>query len=800
MLTYMNTTLSPEERAKALLADMDLTEKVRQLGCTLVLPMLPFEYQDIRGGIGASIVMGSQDNAADIRKTQQYIMDQSPHHIPALFHNEALAGVSAVLGGHQYPISVSLGATFDPSIVEEMCDITRKQMLSIGIRHALSPVCDLARDLRWGRVNECYGNDPTLSAAMTVAFVKGLQGKDLRDGVAATGKHFLGYSQTEGGMNMHKVMADNREIREQFAKPFEAAIQLAGLKTVMNSYSAINGKLVVGNREILTDLLRGELGFDGMVVSDYTSIPQLIDPARVAQTPTEAGILALKAGLDVECPSRTCYGDGLEQAVRDGILDESYVDTAVLRVLTLKFALGLFENPFPREEMLEEAMAAEPGQTGSYHAAQKCMTLMKNEDILPLTDTKKKIAVIGPTGNCLRMMFSHYTAVAGSEMMANLATEGDTQQGYDLTGLFSSIRDMSDEDAGANLNDMMMGNANADKYVFDDTIRALYPKARTIFEALKEKYDCVRFEEGCDYHGDDASHIPDAVALASESDVVILCVGGKNGIGNSATTGEGVDSCTLDLPGCQEQLMRDVFAVNPNMVIVHTDARPLVSEWAYANVPAILEGWLPNTYGGNAIADVLAGDYNPGGRTPVDVPRSVGHLPVYHYQQNGSSSVRDVHIIKTGYANGNSTVLAPFGYGLSYTSFAYSDATMESDPEGNLTVSVTVTNTGTREGDEVVQLYGSDLYASMIRPVHELVGFRRVTLMPGQRKQLTFKFNIDILSFTNEQGKWLCEAGDFRFVLGSHSDDNRAEFTYHLDQTRWINANKRCFFAETFCD
>ncbi len=797
MSNYLNPALSPAERAKDLLSQMDLTEKVRQLGCTMVLPMLPLEYQDIRGGIGASIAMGSQDNAKDIRQTQEYIIENSPHHIPALFHCEALAGTVACPGAHQYPISIGLGATFDPELVTEMCEFTRRQMVANGIRHALSPVADLARDLRWGRTNECYGNDPTLSAAMTVAFVKGLQGEDLRDGVAACGKHFLAYSQTEGGMNMHKVMVEPKEIREQFAKPFEAAINLANLKTIMNSYSTVGSKPVAGSREILTDLLRGELGFDGVVVSDYTAIPQLIDPYRIAETPVEAGMQSLKAGLDIECPSRLCYGDELEQAVRDGKLDESYVDTAVLRILTLKFELGLFENPYPREEMLETAMAAEPAQTGSYHAAQKTMTLMKNEGILPIVDKGKRIAVIGPTGDCLRMMYSHYTAVASSEMLANLATQGDTQQGYDLTGLLSSIQSSENTEGSNDLASLTQGKEDADKHVVDDMVRGFYPKARTIFEALKERFDSVRFEEGCDYRGTDDSHIPAAAALAKDSDIVILCVGGKNGIGNSASSGEGVDTCTLDLPGMQEQLMRAVFAANPNCIIVHTDCRPLVSEWAYENIPAILEAWLPNTYGGNAIADVLTGKYNPGGRTPVDVPRSVGHLPVYHYQQNGSSAMHCKPLNKTGYVYSSSSVLAPFGWGLSYTTFEYSDGKMESDESGNVTISVTVRNTGDRDGDEVVQLYGSDLYASIVRPVHELVGFRRVNLKAGQSKVVTFRFNINILSFVNDEGQWVCEAGNFRFVVGSHSEDERAAFSYHLAETIQVNPNKRCFYAES---
>lgn len=295
------------------------------------------------------------------------------------------------------------------------------------------------------------------------------------------------------------------------------------------------------------------------------------------------------------------------------------------------------------------------------------------------------------------MMFSHYTAVANLEMMANLSTEGDTQQGFDLTGLLAGMTDTGKTDEGGF--DQLMGQANAkditDKYVLDGLIRQKYPKAKTIFEALAEKFASVSFVEGCDYKGADDSGIPAAAELAKQADVVILCVSGKNGIGRSATSGEGIDSCTLELPGCQETLMRRVFEANPNMVIVHTDARPLISPWAYAHVPAILEGQLPNTYGGNAIADVLCGDYNLAGRTPVDVPRSVGHLPVYHNQQRGSSSVHDRHLIETGYIDGDTSVLALFGYGLSYTAFSYSGAELHADEHGNTVIRVRIKNTGT---------------------------------------------------------------------------------------------------------
>ncbi len=793
MEKYMDLNLSARERAKDLLSKMDTEEKLRQLGCTMIIPGIPLERQDLNRGIGVSIVMTGEEPEKHIKKAQEYIMEQSPHHIPALFHGEALVGPVSVFGGIVYPISIGLGATFEPEILQEMSDGTRKQMLAIGVRHGLSPVADLGRDLRWGRLNETYGTDPVLSAQMTVSFVRGLQGENLCDGVAATGKHFIGYSQTEGGLNCHKTMVSRRELREQFAKPFEAAIREAGLKSVMNSYSAIDGQPVCANKEILTDLLRDDLGFDGPVISDYGSIGQLIDLYKITSDPIEAGICCMEAGLDIECPSRVGYGDGILTALEDGRLSMDTLDQAVLRVLTLKFELGLFENPFPRENMLPEALDNTYYNEKSLEAARKSITMVKNEGLLPITDSKKKILVIGPAGNCMRMLFSHYTAISSLEMMLSFSQEGDTQQGYNIGEL---LQQEEDSDAMAGLTNFVTCDETVgDKHMVDEMIKNFYPTCKTTYEAIQSIYENADFVEGCDYKGNDGSHIQEAVEAAKNADIVIAAVGGKNGLGLTSTSGEGVDTATLKLPGLQEKLLKEVFDVNQNMVIVHTDAAPLVSEWAYENVPAILEAWLPNAFGGIAIADVISGKYNPAGRTPVDVPRGVGHLPMYHCQANGSSSTKNRNVIPTGYIDSEASALAPFGFGLSYTSFEYSDAALDMDADGNVKIKVKIKNVGTLDGDEVVQLYGSDLYASMIRPIHELIGFKRVHLKAGESTQICFAFHIDFFSFLDRSEEWLLEAGDFRFVLGGHSDDERCVLTCKWPKTMKVDYTKRCLYA-----
>ena len=336
----------------------------------------------------------------------------------------------------------------------------------------------------------------------------------------------------------------------------------------------------------------------------------------------------------------------------------------------------------------------------------------------------------------------------------------------------------------------------ADKHLLDPMIRQMYPGAKSTLEALRGIFESVEFVEGCDYKGDDASHIPEAVEAAKMADIVIMAVGGKNGLGGSCTTGEGVDSSSLDLMGCQEQLMREVFAANPNRVIVHTDGRPLCSEWAYENVPAIIEGWLPATYGGTAIAEVISGKYNPAGRTPITVARSAGHLPVYHYQNNGSSAAYDKGLINTGYINGESGPLAPFGYGLSYTEFSYRDFTVSKEEDGTVTASVIVKNIGDADGEEVVQLYGKDLHASIIRPRQELIGFARVALKKNKSKRVTFRFNLNQLAFEDASYRWILEKGSFEFFVGSHSDDKRHSAVIEQNSTLPVNPRERSFYAD----
>lgn len=500
------------QRAAALLKELSLEEKVRQLGCTmLVSEDTDLTAKDLSGGIGEIALLDICEEpealAARLRDVQQYVMEHSPHRIPALFHCEALGG-PVVPHTVLYPNSIGLGATFDTALVRDMANTIRTQMRAMGILHALSPVLDVAKDLRWGRVNETYGGDPTLSAAMSCAFVQGLQGDDLSTGVAATAKHFLGYSQTVGGLNLTRTQADARELREVFAKPFEAAIRKAGIRTVMNSYSEWEGRPVCASRKLLTDLLRSELSFDGLVVSDYRSVQRLLDDIlATADDITDAALQCLTAGLDMELPDRLGYADGMTHAFAEGKVDISYLDRAVLRVLTLKFELGLFDEPYPQWQQYH-ADAFAPTAAAEQRATRESIVLTKNEgNTLPLTDRSIKLAVIGPGASSLRLLYGGYTQPSMLEM-------------------FQVVQDSS---AMAGVGDKSTAKP-VRKYDLAATDREIHksrPEAKTIFEALQELYPNCTYTQGCDYLDPTQTDFAAALAAAESADAVILCLSGK---------------------------------------------------------------------------------------------------------------------------------------------------------------------------------------------------------------------------------------------------------------------------------
>lgn len=783
MEKYLNSTLSPRERAQDLLEKLTLEEKVNQIACKMIpMPVGPVEEMiPFLNGIGEIAVMGGKDtpleHAKAIRRIQERVMESSRFKIPAIVHCEALSG-PAFPGSATFPTSISLGATFDPEIVRDMGDRIRNQMFSVGVRQALSPVLDVSRDMRWGRINETYGNDPTLVSEMSCAFVEGIQGDDHKTGIAATAKHFLGYSTTEGGINMARTAVSHRDLRHVYAKPFEAAIRKSGILSVMNSYAEWEGRPICASRKILNDLLRDDLGFDGLVVSDYMSVERLVNNFHVADNFEEAAAQCLKAGLDVECPNSSTYNENLIAAVEKGLVEEKYVDISCLRCLELKFKLGLFENPYPAaENVIEEVFNNPEDNKKSLEASRKAMTLVKNEGLLPIKNKTAKIVVIGPTGNSLRKMWSTYTALAFEEM---------------ISGMSGNMAGIDSSDAG----EALFGSGDHPE-VIEPLARKRYPQAKTIFEALNQKYPNVQYIQGCDYQNPEDKNIEAAVEAAKKADIVILTVGGKNGYGPGATNGEGIDSASVRLPGAQEELLEAVGAANPNFVVVHTDAKPLVSPFAYEHANAILESWLCCTYAGQAIAETISGENNPGGRLQQDVPYSDGIL-TFHYQNNASHYKTLQSLGGTAYSDCTQVTARPFGYGLSYTSFEYSNVNIKISDEKIpvITISADVTNTGLCDGDDVIQLYGKDVKSSVIRPYKELLGFKRLHLKTGETQTIEFIFKLDIMAFEDEDKQWICEKGDYLFYVAENSDDESHALEYLLEETIAIDKAQRDFFAD----
>lgn len=783
---YQDVSLSVDERVKDLMGRMTIEQKAQQLTCSMVTGMP--DAKNFKNGIGEIIIFAglppAKDVAALVRMAQDMIMEQTEYRIPALVHAEALSG-PMVSECAVFPTSISLGAAFSPEIVKDMGDRIREQMVNIGIRQALSPVFDLVRDFRWGRTSEDYGSDPTLVSEMACAYVSGLQGADLRKGVAATAKHFIGYSMTEGGINGTRAQTDWRDIRENFAKPFEAAIRKTDLKAVMNSYSEYDGELICGSKRILTDLLRDDLGFQGVVVSDYTSIENMVEKCPIEENATDAGIHCLKAGLDVELPNPYGYGETLANAVKNNEVEEKYVDRAVERLLRLKFELGLFEKPYGDFVEIDNT----ENDVRSKTASEKVITLTKNNGILPIKDKDTKIAVIGPTGNNLIMLNGSYSYPANEEMfLAIMSTGMAGMEGVDIEGdTFVVCEEKTNQ-----LPDFSK--------TVDEHIRAQHAGVKTIYEAIKELYPAATYTKGCHIVKEEIE-IEAAAAAAREADVVLMTVGGKIGMMVECTAGEGRDNVDITLPGMQAKLIQEVYKANPKMVIVHTDNKPLVDSFAYENVPAIIEAWLPGIYGGNAIADTVAGINNPGGKLPVDVPRHVGQTPVYFYQHTGCRSDAGLRSINPdGYGTMTCASQLPFGYGLSYTKFAYTGGNLsvkEEDGMPVVKVMIDVENIGDMDGDEVVQLYGTDCAASIIRPQKELIGFQRVSLKAGEKKSVSFRFRIDQMAFTNIEKKWVVEKGNFHFYIGKGCNDPVYEADYFQPETLFIDYTKRDFFAET---
>ncbi|MDE0700980.1 MAG: glycoside hydrolase family 3 C-terminal domain-containing protein [Acidimicrobiaceae bacterium] len=764
--TYKDPTASINERVADLLERMTLQEKVAQLGAVWVTSLVVDERFDpdqaaevLSDGIGqvtrigASTGLLANESAQLANSIQKVLVENTRLGIPGVIHEEGVGGFLH-RGATTFPQGLGLAATWNTSLIAEVARVIRTQMLAVGARHNLSPVLDVARDPRWGRVEETYGESPELCGQMGVAYVKAMQTDNLADGVICTGKHFLGYAYSLGGRNHAPVHLGGRELREVYAAPFAAAIREAGLASMMNSYSSIDGVPVAASREILTDLLRGELGFDGTVVADYFAVMQLFLNHKTSEDAQGAAVAALGAGLDIELPALDCY-QHIGAAVSEGLFDEALVDESCARVLAQKIALGLFENPYVDADAALTVFDTAEQRRLARRAAAEGVVLLKNDGVLPLDPSVARVAMIGPHCDDQRLLQGDYHYPAHleiiyqgriAEVAEQLAGIGAPTQG-DGTGT-----DQLPEASGA--------FAPGPHYTPHVTPLA------GLRSALSETE--VAYSLGCADSGDDTSGIAAAVQAAAAADVAVVCVGARSGLVMDSTVGEARDVTDLDLPGVQSQLVAEVAATGTPTVVVVISGRVHTLEAEAESANAVLWSILPGEEGGNAIADVLTGAVNPAGRLPVTMPKHVGQVPLHHDMRNRG----DRSEFYGDYVDRDVAALYWFGHGLSYTSFSYGEPEVQPGSTTSPTlVSVAVTNTGDRDGDEVVQLYATDDVASVARPLRELIGFARIGIAAGDTRTVTFTVDPSRLAFHGVNMDLITEPGTFTFHIGRSSFD-----------------------------
>ena len=750
-----------ETKVKDLLQRMTLEEKVAQLGSaackldSIASPSLlengKFSKQkaeqilaqgigQITRLMGGTTVLRNPREAAEIaNEIQRFLVEETRLGIPATIHEECLSGYM-VYGGTTFPQAVGLASTWDPKLVQRITATIRRQMRSVGAHQGLSPVLDIARDPRWGRSEETFGEDPYLVATMGVAYVKGLQGDNLGSGVIATPKHFAAHSFSEGGRNCAPVHVPPRELREVFMFPFEAVVKEAKAYSLMNAYHDIDGVPCAASHELLTEVLREEWGFEGFVVSDYWAIERLQTVHHVASDEKDAAVQALEAGIDLELPTTNYYGKPLIQAVKEELVSEATLDKAVSRILRAKFVLGLFDNPYVDVKEVPEVLDTTENRALALEAARESIVLLKNDGVLPLDKKAKTIAVVGPSADSTR----------------------------NLNGDYSYVAHMRCE---------------------EDTVPTV-----SILQGIKNKVSqktSVRYAKGCDISGTSTEGFEEALEAGRKSDVIVAVVGEKSGLWGTDVSGEFRDRASLELPGAQEDLVKALCELGKPVIVVFVNGRPLSTVWIAKNCPAVVEAWLPGEEGGNAVAEVLFGDCNPSGKLPVSIPQDVGQVPVNYSRR--PSSFGD-------YVFGNSKPLFPFGHGLSYTKFEYSSLAIKPEnvgPAGMVEVNFDVKDVGSREGDEVVQLYVRDEVASVTRPIKELKGFARIRLGPSEKRTVTFRLSTDQLAFYDRHMRLVVEPGIFTVMVGSSSEDLRLTGSFKVIGDVKVLPSRDVFFSET---
>ncbi|MFO8006540.1 MAG: glycoside hydrolase family 3 N-terminal domain-containing protein [Candidatus Brocadiia bacterium] len=705
---YRDANLSTEERVDDLLARMTLQEKIGQL--TQIHTQDDPEPWLRERHVGSFLfVLGEEANRL------QKIAEQSRLGIPVIFGIDAIHGHGFWPGATVFPTQLALSCSWDPELVEEAGRVTAKEVRPTGPHWTFSPVCGTVRDLRWGRVDETFGEDPYLNGVLAAALVRGYQGEERSDPerILACAKHYAGYSETEGGRDASEANLSQRRLLSCFLPPFRAAVE-AGCATIMTAYQAIDGVPATADHWLMTEVLRDQWGFEGFVVTDYDNVGRMHWQQKVCPTMEDAAAAAVQAGNDMMMGTPDFYAAGLD-AVSEGRLAEADVDRACRRVLRMKFEMGLFdEHRYADLEKADRVCGCAEHRQFAREAARRTMVLLKNEgDLLPLGDELKRVAVIGPN-----------------------ADNPEAQLGDWSTGCTPNHPETHPR----------------------ETVVTPLDGLRARLES-----DCtVEYARGCAVREPEDEDIAAAVEVARRAEVAIVVLGD-----DTSLNGEQRDRATLELTGAQERLLREVHATGTPTVLVLISGKPLCINWAAENVPAIIAAHNPGMEGGNALADLLFGDCNPCGKLTVSWPRHVGQQPVFYNQVPGWHTDH--------YADMTAEPLFPFGHGLSYTRYEYHEPKVdpvELRPGETLAVEVDVENTGSRAGIEIVQLYVNDLYSSVTTPQRELKAFSRVELEAGERKTVRLEVPVERLALVNPDLERVVEPGEFELMIGPSSRDD----------------------------
>ncbi|MES2373353.1 MAG: glycoside hydrolase family 3 N-terminal domain-containing protein [Bacteroidota bacterium] len=723
---YKNPKAPVELRIKDLLGRMTLQEKIAQMqdlsfseicnADTIDPAKMHTFLKGLSFGVGEGMKITAEQYGIDTYKLQQYLLEKTRLGIPMLTSAEALHGCVHP-GATIYPQAIALGSTFNPSLVNKMTKAISKELKVQGTSQVLSPDLDLARELRWGRVEETYGEDPYLTGRMGVAFIKGFN----ENNIICTPKHFTAHGSPSAGLNLASVAGGERELRSIYLKPFEAVIKEANPLSIMNAYSAYDGIPMAASHHVLTDILRTELGFKGYVYSDWESVAMLHSFQGVAENAADAALQSVKAGLDFEVWSN-CF-EKLDSLVTSGALPVRYIDSAVSRILRAKFVSGIFEHPFPDLANFKKEIHSPESIQLALDIARESIVLLKNENqLLPFKNNIKSIAVLGPSAD--QVQFGDYS-------WTNDNKNGVTP----LQGL------------------------------------------KTLVGGKVE----LNYAKGCDIVSQNKNGIAEAVQAAMKSDVAVIFVGSQSAssghIFPDATSGEGYDLSDLTLTGVQEELIKAVKATGKPVVVVLVAGKPFAIPWVAKNIPAVITQWYPGEQGGTAIAEVLFGKTNPSGKLNVSFPQSVGHLPVFynHYPTDKGYYNKRGSVDKTGrdYVFSSPDPVWAFGTGLSYTTFKYETINVSKElftADETCHIEVTVKNTGAMDGKEVIQLYVRDKVSSVVTPVKELKRFEKVSIKAGESLKIQFDLPLSELALYNVDMKKVVEPGEFELQVGTASD------------------------------